>query len=320
MRLPTAFRAALRWATPLLAALLALPATAEVTASQGRAAEEYLAAVAAGDARAMSLAIHEQELDLLRRRLLDDMQLEEERNSNLTRSRLFGEGMPLTQIERLTSQGFFVALASRLRFGGRPFESIDWLDIVKDSGGMVQVVGRARPLKNQGSIRVPVLVSLVPWGKDWKAALPLELQAQIEDLRAGRVRAPAAPVAAATSAPPGAAAGAPTAPASPPAILELLKTAEDNLVAGRCKAYFEDQMSPSFRRTTSAKALRALITSCENRTAMRESILAALRFARESSPRFEYAGSRAVYDLAGKGLPFNQLVVEQVNRRWYIAE
>ncbi|NJN00229.1 MAG: hypothetical protein HC793_00660 [Aquincola sp.] len=39
-------------------------------------------------------------------------------------------------------------------------------------------------LKNTyGTVRVPVVVSIVPWGKDWKAALPLELQAQIDDLR-----------------------------------------------------------------------------------------------------------------------------------------
>ncbi len=316
-------RAVLRCGIALLSMVLALPAVADVSGSQRRAAEEYLAAVAAGDSRAMALAIHEQELELLRRQLLDEMRLEADRDQNLLRSRLFGAGMPLAQIERLTASNFFVQLATRLRFGARSFDRIEWLDAVKD-GSMVHVVGRLRPMKDQGSIRVPVLVSLVPWGKDWKAALPLELQAQIDDLRAGRARAPAAPqqvVAAAETAAGAAASSAPAqAPASPQAILDLFKTAEDNLVAGRCEDYFQRQMSPNFRRTTAAKALRTLISSCESRLETRESLLAAVRFAREAVPRFEYAGTRATYDLRGKGLPFNQLVVEQVERRWYIAE
>ena len=95
--------------------------------------------------------------------------------------------MPLTDIERLTPQNFFAALAPRLRFGGREFDRVDWLEAVGDSGGMVQMVGRLIPPKDQGTVRVPVVVSIVPWGKDWKAALPLELQAQIDDLRTGRV-------------------------------------------------------------------------------------------------------------------------------------
>ena len=104
-------------------------------------------------------------------------------------TRLFGSGMPLAEIERLTPQNFFVTLAQRLRFGGRAFERIDWLAAVPDSGGMVQMVGRCEPATELGTVRVPVLVSLVPWGKDWKAALPLELQAQIDDLRtAARAR------------------------------------------------------------------------------------------------------------------------------------
>ena len=29
---------------------------------------------------------------------------------------------------------------------------------------------------------------------------------------------------------------------------------------------------------------------------------------------------RAIYDLRGQGLPFPQLLLEQVDKRWYIAE
>ncbi len=293
---------------------------ADGTSAQRAAAVEYLAAAAAGDARAMAQSIHGDELATLRKQLLDEMKLEADRDDSLLRTRLFGSGMPLAEIERLTPQGFFVTLAQRLQFGGRAFERIDWLAAVPDSGGMVQMVGRARPPREMGSVRVPVLVSLVPWGKDWKAALPLELQAQIDDLRAGRTHAPAAPAPAAAAGTGTAAPAAAATAANPQAILDLLQAAEDNLAAARCTQYYDKQMSPNFRRTTAAKALRTLITACENREVLREQLLGAIRIARTLAPRYEYAGTRAIYDLSGRGLPFSALVLEQVNKNWYIAE
>ncbi len=145
-------------------------------AAQRRAAEEYLAALSSGDARNIALTIHEDELEQLRKRLVDELKLEADRNESLVRSRLFGLGMPLADIERMTPPVFFTTLASRLRFSGREFDRVDWLDAVGDSGGMVQMIGRLIPRKDEGTVRVPVIVSIVPWGKDWKAALPLELQ------------------------------------------------------------------------------------------------------------------------------------------------
>ncbi len=85
-----------------------------------------------------------------------------------------------------------------------------------------------------GTVRVPLRVSLGPWGKDWKAALPLELQAQIDDLRTGRVRTPAAVQPAATAGG-GVAATVNTANTSTPQfILDLFQAAEGNLAAVRC--------------------------------------------------------------------------------------
>ena len=323
------------WTVALCAALLCglaapTPARADASASQRRAAEEYLAAVVIGDPRAIAQSIHEEQLELLRRRIVEELRLEADRNENLIRTRLFGAGMPLTEIERLTAHSLFVTLAGRLRYSARPFERIDWLDAVNDEGGLVHLIGRLRPAKEQGNVRVPVLVSLVPWGKDWKAAIPFELQAQLDDLRMGRTRAPGvtiapAPAAAGTGGGAGgtvAPAPAPQAeaPTSPKAILELFDTAEANLKAARCEDFYGKQMSPNFRRTTAAKALRSLISACETRIEMRERYISALQLAREIPPRFEYAGARAVYDLRGKGLPFNQLVAEQVDQRWYIAD
>jgi hypothetical protein len=304
--------------------LMTCPAmSADGNGSQHRAAEEYLAALATGDAHAMAQTLHEDELVLLRKRLVDALHLEADRDENLLRGRLFGTGMPLSDIERLTPQNFFVALSARLRFGGRNFERVEWLAAVPDSGGMVQMVGRGRLPRDQGTVRIPVLVSLVPWGKDWKAALPLELQAQIDDLMTGRTRlanAPASSSVAANTNTPGAGGATNAAPASPQAILVLLTEAEVNLKARNCEDYYSKQMSPNFRRTTATKALHALVTSCENRAEMRDKLLTALSLARSLPPRYEYQGTRAIYDLRGNGLPFNELVLEQIDKRWYIAE
>jgi hypothetical protein len=257
----------------------------------------------------MAQAIHESELELLRRNLVSEMKLQADRSETLLRDRLFGSGMPMAEIERLTPQNFFVALARRLRFGGRAFQSVDWLEAVSDSGGMVQMVGRLKPARELGAVRVPVVVSIVPWGKDWKAAIPLELQAQIDDLRSGRVRANAP-----TGPAPGSSSG------SPQAVLELLQAAEENLRASRCEDYYSKQMSPNFRRTTAPKALRTLVQACESRAEVRERLLTAMRLARQVTPRLEYAGTRAVYDLRGQGLPFDALVLELFDKQWYIAE
>jgi hypothetical protein len=326
----------------VLATLVLLPAAAadrsgsdtnpgaQRGAAQRRAAEEFLAALASGDTQAIARTIHEDELAQVRRRLVDEMKLEADRNESAVRVRLFGAGMLLSEIERMTPQNFFIALSSRLRIRGRPFARVDWLDAVGDSGGMVQMVGRLIPRTDEGNVRVPVLVSIVPWGKDWKAAFPLDWQAQIDDLRAGRVNAPGTAVVAqaqpgTTPAPspatPGAAAGAGDASnPNPKAVLELFDDAVKNLKDKDCDGYYRKQMSPNFRATTSSKALRALIQTCENREAWREQTITALTLARGRAPRFEFQGNRAVYDLSRDGLPYPALVLEQVNKHWYIAE
>lgn len=317
-RRPLNFARCLPQALLCCIAMTSLAQAGNGSSSQQQAAEALLAAQAAGDAASMAQAIHESELDLLRKNLVGEMKLQADRNESLLRERLFGSGMPLSEIERLTPQNFFVALARRLRFGGRAFQSVDWLEAVEDSGGMVQMVGRLKPARELGTVRVPVLVSIVPWGKDWKAAIPLELQAQVDDLRTGRVRVNAPAVAGAQAA--GGAGATPAGSGTPQAVLELLQAAEENLRAARCEDYYGKQMSPNFRRTTAPKALRTLVQSCESRAEVRERLISALRLARQVTPRFEYAGTRAVYDLRGQGLPFDSLVIELFDRQWYIAE
>lgn len=325
-------------AVGLLAALLpqalpAAPAVDDVSGAQRRAAVEYLAALASGNAQAVGYAIHPSELDKLRLTLLGRLREENARGDRTLRGRLFGAATPLAEVERWTSLVFFSNLARRLVLpGGRAYEDVKGIAAVRDSGELVHVIVRGRQPRDRGATQVVETVSLLPYGKDWKAALPSELEAQVEDLmdgrRPGRMSAAgggadggatqggaAAATGPGATGPSGGAAGTNT-----PEILAMLAAAEKALVDGRCDDYYRDYLSPNFRKTLSSRMFDALISGCRNSLGARESLIAALRIVRRASPRYEYEGNRATYDVSGQGLAYDQFVLERIERRWYVAE
>lgn len=326
-----------------LAAAFVVPrADAEVESvsrSQRRAVEEFLGAVATGNPETVAYALHPAELEKLRARLLELMRSENTRGDFTIRSRLFGAATTLAELERLTAFDFYALLGKRLVLVGRSYADARYLGAIRE-GDLVHVVLRGKPPEERGKVQVVELVTVMPYGKDWKAAIPSEIEAQIDDLVNGRAQPVgllvsgaraatargavlAAPAAAAAAARPGTTAAAPTAAAAtvnPPAILELLSTAEKDLVAGDCETYYRQRMSPNFRRVTSKKALEALIGSCRHNDELRERLIATLRIVRGLAPRFEYEGTRAVYDLSNQGLPYDHIALEQLEKRWYVAE
>jgi hypothetical protein len=294
----------------------------KMTSAQRAGAEEFLAAIAGGGAGAAVFAIHPSELDELRLRLLTKMREEEKAGDNTTRSRLFGRGMPLADIERLTSPNFYGAIASRLSLFGRPYQRVKEVGVIPGSNGYVYALVRGIQPKDSGETEVVEMVKLRPYGKDWKAAIPEELTAQMDDLIEGRRRgAPPPPAAAAGAAQGAAGAVKPAAPGegTPREITELLDAAEKTLTEGNCEEYYKERMSRNFRQVTSKKALDALISSCKRGTT-KDMLLSTLKIVRTLDPKFEYGGQRAVYDLSGQGLPFNRFVLEKVDKRWFIAE
>lgn len=315
-------RAALSLFLALLLVPAALPAqSTSVSNAQKKAAGEFLDAVASGDPHAVAYAIHPTDLEELRMRILELLRNEAQRGESTIRSRLFGPGMPLSEIERLTSINFYAQLARRLTLTGRYYEDARWLAAVPDRDDTVHVVLRGIQPKERGKVQVVNVVTLRPYGKDWKATLPSEIEAQIDDLINGRRPPAAMTTRAAGAAPAPAAQSGSAAPIEVPAgITELLNAAEKSLSEGNCEQYYREHMSPNFRRVTAKKALETLITTCQNSLGTRELLLSTLRIARELQPRFQYEGRRAVYDMAGQGLPFDRFVLEQVDKRWYIAE
>ena len=75
-----------------------------------------------------------------------------------------------------------------------------------------------------------------------------------------------------------------------------------------------------FELGVDAAALEALINSCKTSLGTRELLVATIRIVKDLVPTFELDGSKAVYDVSGQGLPFDRFVIEQVDRKWYIAE
>lgn len=323
----------------------AAPAATTVTSAQKSAALEYLAAVAGGNAQEVAYAIHPEDLEALRQRLLGLMREEAKRGESTVRSRLFGQAKPLNELERLTSIDFYVTLARRLVLAGRRYDDAEGIATVSDRAGETLVLLRgkqAREVRVRGvkqeerpKTTVVNVVALKPYGKDWKAAMPSEIEAQIEDLLAGRRIVPASALAVT----PGAAGGAvtpgvagtagpdltgspakPATSATPQGVTDTLNAAEKALTAGKCDEYYRQYMSPAFRKVTSKQALEALISSCQRGIGTREMLLSTIRIVKAMSPKLTYGGSRAEYDVSDQGLPFDTFVLERVDERWLIAE
>src|SRR5882724_11734041 len=300
----------------LLGVLLLMPAvgapvTDKVTSGQRTAVLEFLSAIASGDPQAVAFAIHPDDLQALRLRILALLRDEAKRGDSTVRSRLFGQGMPLDDIERLTNTGFYATLAYKIYLTGREYTEVEGLAAIPDKGDHVHVVVLGRQPRDHGKVQVVSVVTLRPYGKDWKATLPSEIEAQIDDLIEGRRIAVAPRQSAAV--------GVGTA-TTLPAIVELLNAAEKSLSEGKCDEYYSKQMSPNFRRVTGKKALEALVTSCQNGMGTRQLLLSTLHIVRGVEPRYENESQRAVYDLSGQGLPFQTFSLEVVDKRWYVAE
>ena len=280
--------------------------------AQERGAEQFLRALASGNAQAVAQEMHPDELEKLRARLLVLMRTEAARGDSTYRSRLFCSGRSLADLESMTAIRFYTVLGERLRIRAREYRDFDWLAAVPD-GKVVYLVGKGEQPKERGVIKVAVTVALAQYGAQWRAVVPSELEAQIDDLLEGRVASQPA----AAAAPKTAAAAEPLAPG----ISELLARAEAALAGGHCEQYYDEYMSPNFNKATSRSARKTLVSACTNSEATRETMITTLRVVQELSPRYDLGGARAIYDVSGQGLPYSRFVLERdKDNRWYIAE
>jgi hypothetical protein len=304
-----------------LATGAAVASAAGPNGAQEKGAEAFLAAVASGNAQAIAQEIHPDELEKLRGRLLTLLRAEASRSDNTYRSRLFGQGRSLADLESMPAVRFYAALSDRLRLRAREFQKIDWLAAVpgdKDKDKVVFLLGFGVQPKERSAVRVIVTVGVMQYGSMWKAAVPTEVEAQIDDLLEGR--AAAAPVAAPSAGVAASAAAPPPAPLAP-GISELLARAESALDANNCEQYYTEYMSPNFQKFTSRSARKTLVNACTNSESTRETMITTLRIVQELQPKYEQGGSRAIFDVSGQGLPYERFVLERdKDLKWYIAE
>ncbi len=296
--------------------VLSLTACAAASAAgpsgaQQRGAEQFLAAVATGNFQSVAQELHPEEVEKLRTRLLELLRAEASRSDSTYRVRLFGPGRSLAELESMTPVRFYSALSERLRLRGRVYQDYKWLAAIPDEK-IVYLLGRGEQPKDRGSVKVTVLVALRQYGAQWRAVIPSEVEAQIDDLIEGR----------ATAGPGQGGVTAIVVPKAPlaPGISELLARAEASIAANHCEEYYTEFMSPNFQKATSRSARKTLVTACTNNENMRETMITTLRIVQELTPRYDMGGSRAVYDVSGQGLPYDRFVLERDKDRWYIAE
>src|SRR4051812_13340292 len=173
----------------MMLASLSLPAMAAgPNSAQKTGAEAFLAALAGGNVMAVAQELHPDEVEKLRTRLLTLFRAEASRSDNTYRSRLFGPGRSLTELESMTPVRFYAALSDRVRFRARVYEKVDWLGVVSD-GKVVYVVGKGIQPKERGAVKVLVTVALAQYGSQWRAIIPSEVEAQLDDLIEGRAAA-----------------------------------------------------------------------------------------------------------------------------------
>src|SRR5688572_28026379 len=117
-RNPAARPALMALALTLLLAitLVGTPAlAADPNGAQKRGAEQFLRAVASGNAQAVAQELHPDEVEKLRARLLLLLRAESARCDSTYRSRLFCLGRSLAELEIMTAIRFYTVLSLRLR-------------------------------------------------------------------------------------------------------------------------------------------------------------------------------------------------------------
>jgi hypothetical protein len=292
----------------ILAALqLAAAGAARAATAEERLAQNYLEATIRGGPEAALDFYHPDEVTALRLRVLEVLEKEAAAGGDAIRGRAFGMVTSLEDVRRLIPSSLFTRVAAATGWPSGQVEKVEALGTVAGKEQQY-VLLRVTPPAQAGRRAHLQVVTLLRHGRNWRVALPVRFQEQVDAL----LSPPDAPQAQ----PP---AEEPAAP-NTLGIESLLATAVELLAAGRCAEYFKELMSPNFRASTSPQALQRLIAQCERSVDTRETYIAALRVAQGATPKYENGGVRAVYDMRGKGLPFERFVLERVDLRWYIAE
>ena len=297
--------------TRLVAAVLLLSAGMAAQAeSPEKTAEEFVQLSTSQGPSAAVILYHLKEVQ----RVHDKVQLmcerEAESGRKQIRAALFGAGVTLEDLRRMTPENLLLAIMAKLPVHTATYDEFKALGSVKD-GENLHVVVRAslqkvERLKRRSIIQV---VSLLPDGTEWRAAIPSAIEAYIDAvLAAAPDDVPAVPPAQAA------------AVVKDPAWSALLARGIDLLSRGNCLTYFLDVVEPGFSKTMSPKNFDAVVRGCELNDHTREKFRMGLELAGSREPKLEQGGSKVSYDLSGEGLPYDHLTLVRIEARWYVSE
>lgn len=270
-------------------------------------ARDFVTAWSREDWNEIGFAIAPDEQDRIRKLVLAAIETEAKEGGRDTRARLFGAGVSVDDLRRMTPQMLMASLAKRFMTAPRPVLKTQVIGMVKESDKLRHYLVRGwEDERGRGASSV-LLVTLVPYGKQWAAAVPAELEEKIAAALAGSDSGARA-------------VGESHLAVLDPAIAKLLDAGIAALKEARCGEYYNNLMSPNFRKATAPAAIKTLITQCDKSAAVRDRTRLTLEIAKGIKPRYEYSDTRAVFDMSNQGLPFDRFVVEQIDHRWYVAE
>jgi hypothetical protein len=207
----------------------------------------------------------------------------------------------------MTPHATMLIFVKRFLVAPRVMKKTKLIGKVKESDDVLHFIVRGWEDEKGREASSAMLVTLIPYGKQWAVAVPAELEEKIEVAIAGGAVG-ARDV------------GDSRVAALDPRIIALLDSGIAALKGVRCSEYYNDLMSPNFRKATAPTAVKTLIAQCEKNPAMRDKTRLALEIARGLKPRYEYGDTRAVFDMSRQGLPYERFVVEMIDKKWYVAE
>ncbi len=278
--------------------------------SPEKTAEAFVALSTSGGPSAAVILYQFSEVQRIRDKVLLAVEREAESGRKQVRAALFGAGPSLDDVRRMTPENLLLAIMARLPSRTAVYDTYKALGSVKE-GEMLHVVVRASLEKVERIRRRSIIqvVTLLPSGKEWRAAVASNIEAYIDSVLA------AAP----DDAPPVVGSPAVAAPADP-AAKALLARGIDLLHKGNCLTYFLDVMEPGFSKAMTQKSFDAIVRSCELNERTREKFRVGLELAAARNPKVEEGGSKLLYDLNGEGLPYDHVTLTRIDTRWYVAQ
>jgi hypothetical protein len=307
-------------ATRFLAAMMLISCLAARAESPEKTAEEFVQLSTSQGPSAAVILYHPNDVQRVHDKVVLMCEREAESGRRQIRGTLFGAGVTLDDVHRMTPENLLLAIMAKLPARTTTYDEFKALGSVKE-GENLHVVVRAslkkvERLKRRSIVQV---VSLIPSGKEWRAAIPSGIEAYVDGVLAAAPDElpPVAPPAGAPAAG-GAAPGVPAA--KDPAWSAVLARGIDLLSRGNCLTYFLDVVEPGFSKTMSPKNFDAVVRGCELNEHTREKFRMGLELAGSREPKLEQGGSKVTYDLSGEGLPYDHLTLVRVDGRWYVSE